>query len=153
MKKKLSLNETLIRSQRVYTPNELALLLHSKVDTIRRNWIKGGLKVLDGTKNPYLIRGSDAIEFIILKKKKRKIPINPGEFLCLRCHKSRKSIPELTIPRLSGKKMGNIQQVIIEGICVKCGCRMYYFTTVKQFQKLIKAGMSFKEGSNILYAK
>ena len=152
MTKKLSLNETLIRSQRVYTPNEIASLLNSSVNTIR-NWIKEGMKVLKGTKMPYLICGSDVIEFIRMKKKKRKIPINPGEFLCLRCHKSRKSVPELTIPRLSGKKMGFSQQIIIEGICVICGCRMYYFTTLKQFPKLSKEGMSFKEGSNILYTK
>ena len=149
MKKKLILNQTLIRSKRVYTPSELAVLLNCCVDTIR-NWIKQGLKVLEGTSMPYLIRGSDAIEFITAKKKKRKVPLNPGEFFCTRCNKSRKSDPKLIKPRITGKIIGNARQIIIEGICIECGCRMYYFTTDKHILKLIEEGMPVREGTYII---
>jgi len=55
------------------------------------NWIKAGLKIID-QKKPYLINGSDLIEFLNIRQKKRKHKCKLDEFYCFKCRLPRKPL-------------------------------------------------------------
>ena len=149
MNKKTRINHTLIKSRSVYITGELAKVLGVCRVTIR-NWIKKGMKVLDKEANPYLILGSDAREFIIKRKNRHKKPTKNNEFYCPRCKVPRLSDPEATVAKYTGKQFISSKQIIIYGICLICRCPLRYFSSDKHIKKLIEAGMSIKEGANIL---
>jgi len=150
MKKKTRIDHTNIRTRRIYTPVELAKLFNCTSATIR-NWIRSGMKIIEGHSKPYLIRGSEARAFILERRKSHKVLLNPGEFYCFRCKTSRASKPENTIIHLTGKIIDDSKQIIIKAICEVCGCRMNHFNIERNLQKLINAGMPIKEGTYILY--
>lgn len=147
--KKTAINHTIIRSKSVYSSPELASIMGVTQVTIR-NWIKQGMKVLDKNSNPYLILGSDARQFIICRKERHRKPTKIDEFFCPRCKAPRKSIPEYTIAKYTGKQFKTSPQVIIQGICADCSCRLRYFSSEQHLKILIDSGMKIQEGSNIL---
>jgi hypothetical protein len=149
MNKKIRINHTLISSKTVYSGPELATLLGVTPATIR-NWLKLGMKELDKHSNPHLIQGAHAREFIIQRKSNHKRPTKITEFYCPRCKAARNSIPEQTIAKLTGKSFKSSMQVIIYGKCSICGCPLRYFSSEKHLKILMDAGISVKEGANIL---
>ena len=69
-----------------YTIKELSDLLNVDKKTILR-WISQGLKIVDGSRRPILINGSDLKEFVKAKDAKKKITMNRNQFYCLSCKK------------------------------------------------------------------
>jgi excisionase family DNA binding protein len=82
-----TIRHRLLKTHRSYTVDELARLLATHKNTIR-NWIKGGLPVIDD-KRPALIRGSELIGFLKARRTSAKRPCGPGFLFCLKCRSPR----------------------------------------------------------------
>lgn len=83
----MKINPQKIRTHRSYTIKELSELLGINKKTCSR-WIEKGLKVIDESKNPILISGSDLRQFLINRKIKKEIKLNRRQFLCFSCRKA-----------------------------------------------------------------
>jgi len=116
----------LIISSHIYTVEELAELLNVTPWTIRR-WIGLGHPVCG--RNPYLIRGRDAKDF--LKKKSKRVRLKDQEFYCLGC-KQPIRVPESDVTiEYTGRKLSPTKmQIIRTAICPKCGAKMNRFSSV-----------------------
>lgn len=124
-------NHRRIKSKFCYQFNELSEVLEVTSQTIQ-NWHKSGMEVLDDTSRPFLVMGFMVKKFLLERKKKRKIELNKGEFLCPRCMCSRKSKPDRITVEKTGRKLGNIEQIFIKGVCAVCGCNMIFFTSERK---------------------
>jgi excisionase family DNA binding protein len=125
MKKRYRLN--LIRAKRSYTVKEAAELLSVHVRTIQC-WIKGGLRVLDGSR-PFLMMGHELKSFLAVETQKQKRPLSADEFYCVRCRAAVKASGVETFP--TDKTMGRDKlAVILKGLCAVCGGKVNRFSTI-----------------------
>ena len=76
-------NPRLIKIHHSYTVEELAAALRVHKNTVR-NWIKGGLPIIDGGR-PALVHGADARAFLYARRVTSKQPCAPGELYCVHC--------------------------------------------------------------------
>lgn len=125
MKKRYRLNR--IRAKRSYTVKETAGLLVVHIRTVQ-SWIKGGLRVLNGSW-PFLIMGHELKSFLAVETQKQKSPLGADEFYCVRCRKAVKTSVVETIP--TNKTMGRDKlAVILKGFCALCGGKVNRFSTI-----------------------
>lgn len=118
-------NPRLITSRHSYTPEEIATLFHINKKTIFR-WLGDGLHPLEKNTRPLLIMGDELRHFLSEKMKKRKIPLQKGEYYCLKCKvpTRAKSGTEETAP--TGKTIGKNarKQFFQRGKCERCGTKV-----------------------------
>ena len=119
-----------LRKRSYYKTIELASTLGVSRSTIKY-WSHNGLSPINRTHFSWIYYGADVIDYIKLKNKKFKVPINPGEVYCMHCRKSRKVKLETLIIVKTGKKIGKsqIDQLDINGNCVMCGYRCGRFSS------------------------
>lgn len=145
-KKKRTYNTNLIRVKHCYTIKEIKELFGLKIRTVH-NWIKKGLKVVEGSTKPFYIMGEDLKLFLKERAKKRKsTPLKADEFFCPKCHGTRKSLPLMYHLELTGKKLGeNSKQVYIKGVCEECGQPLTRFSSDRNVKELMKRGLLITE--------
>lgn len=122
-----------IHSRRLYSTKELASLLEVTTKTVVC-WVKDGLKCLDDNSRIRFISGSDALDFILLKKTEKKCKLKAEEFYCTRCRTGRKSLPDKIEIVHTGLNIGKgLESIRIRGICEHCGCSINRFCTDKNY--------------------
>lgn len=122
-------------SARIYSTRDISRLFHVHVRTVQR-WYKLGLKTEDDNTRSRLVSGKDLKNFIEKQQNRHKHSLKPGEFFCLKCRQARRSLPENSTNTRTGKQVGkNSEQIIIHGICEKCGSRLCRFTTDTKEQR------------------
>lgn len=102
-----------IRADLSYDVPELARTLGVSVGTVW-TWLKHGLPALTAQR-PTLILGSDAKEFLAVRKAQTKRPLAPDELFCLSCKAPRKPYARLVqLDHAPGKPAR------ITGFCESC---------------------------------
>ncbi len=110
-----------IRSKTAYSTQEVGELLHVNRKTILR-WVKEGLLLIDPTKTPKLIMGSDLAAFIKAKRSRNQVKLNWNEFYCLGCRKAVVAKRGSERSEKTGKCIGseNREQTMIFALCKEC---------------------------------
>ena len=93
-------------------------------------WVRSGLKIID-QKKPYLINGSDLIEFLNTKQKKRKHKCKPDELFCFKCRLPRTS--QLNSVSITPR---NLHRLKISGRCAVCNTKMFKEASVQRCSEL-----------------
>jgi transposase-like protein len=148
-KKKRRHNPNLLRSRHSYTISEIA----EKYGVHRRTvdtWRKQGLQVIDESSKPFLVLGAEVRRFFQEKYDKRKHPLKPGEFFCLKCRRPRRSVQDQIKFEITDKRLGKYQQVILRGKCEVCNCNLFVFSSERKCPELMKTGMMLKEHEKTL---
>ena len=144
-------NANKVRARHTYSFLEISELFGIHLRTVQR-WGKRGLQVLDSTTKPYLVMGSDLIEFLKRERAKRRISLKDGEFYCSRCRDARKSIKDKFRIEETGRFLGKeSKQVMIRGECEDCGNQLYRLSSSKQIKILTEKGVLTKQGQLSLY--
>ena len=145
------LNPNRVRSKHTYTFLDISELFKRHIRTVQQ-WKERGLQVLDSTTKPYLVMGSDLIEFLKRERAKRRISLKDGEFYCSRCRDARKSIKDKFRIEETGRFLGKeSKQVMIRGECEVCGNQLYRFSSSGQIKFLTEKGVLTKQGQLSLY--
>ncbi len=105
-----------------YTMEELSNNLGVNKKTISC-WIASGLKIIEGSKRPILITGSDLKEFLRKKDAKKKVKLKRNESYCFHCKAARRA-KRGSIRTLKDKKIGE---------CSVCSGKMWRI--FKPYQK------------------
>ena len=110
-----------IRSKTAYSTQEVGELLHVNRKTILR-WVKEGLLLIDRTKTPKLIMGSDLEAFIKAKRSRNQVKLSWNEFYCLGCRKAVLAKRGSEHTEKTGKCIGseNREQTMIFALCKEC---------------------------------
>jgi len=127
MAKKYTLRR--IRNKRSYSFKELADLLDVHVRTVQA-WHKDGMPIIEGSKYPYLMLGSDAKAYLKDLQSKRQCKLQAGEFYCVACHKA---VTPLDLKIQSNNlKMGEGKESIsLIGKCPLCQNKVTRFDSRK----------------------
>jgi transposase len=127
-------NPRLIKKRHTYTVREIADLLGMHIGSVRRWIVAGNLIPIEGGSVPYLIYGENLVEFLAKKKQKRKCPLQPDEFYCMKCHCARKSTPTDLSIAYTANKIGKHNKYvgIRNGKCEVCGAKMFRFLTYEK---------------------
>ncbi|MBI5403372.1 MAG: helix-turn-helix domain-containing protein [Ignavibacteriae bacterium] len=150
MNKKRKYYPNSVKSRRSYTLKEIAEIYNLHIRTVQ-NWIKQGLKIIDMSHSPYLVLGQEVRDFLKAKKRNRKRSLKPGEFYCTRCHEPRRSIPKHISFNKTNKLLGkNEKQIIVIGVCMVCGNKLFLFSSQKKVAEMKKKGMKLIEKDKIL---
>lgn len=80
----MKINPQKINKHRSYTIKELASVLGVSEKTCFR-WIVDGLPVLDESRKPVFIMGSEIKEYLGRKSLKKKCPLKRKQFYCMHC--------------------------------------------------------------------
>ena len=114
-----------VHKDQSYTPEELMLLLRPPVKAAKTvyRWIEMGLKVVPGSKKPFLIRGSDLKKFHKNRGSEKKVKLGRYQFYCVTCKEARRA-KRGSIERFDNRKTG---------ICSVCGGKMS--KTIAPYQK------------------
>jgi hypothetical protein len=127
MRKKLNLS--LISVCREYSYTEIAELYNLHIRTIQI-WKKEGLNVVEGTKKPILVLGSELKKFLLERQLRYKKPLKIDEFYCTRCNEPRTSVPDKVFEEHSGKMIARNKELIYRrGVCIKCSCPLFRFSS------------------------
>lgn len=81
------INPRLIRLHRPYSVEDVARVLSVHKQSVR-NWIKGGLPIVDRTR-PVLMHGHELRAFLEGKRKAARRPCPPGTIYCFKCRQPR----------------------------------------------------------------
>jgi hypothetical protein len=93
-------------------------------------WRSERLKILTDEVKPYLVMGQDIRDFIKDRIRKRKKPLQPGQFFCPRCQQPRNSLAQHLRIEFTNRMLGPLhRQAIIKGICEVCGIRVSVFSS------------------------
>jgi hypothetical protein len=140
IKRRRTFNAKVFRPRRAYSFAEIAEMLGIHLRTVQL-WRKEGLKILaDGVK-PYLVMGRDIQDFLKDRIRKRKKPLQLGQFFCPRCQQPRNSLVRHLRVDFTNRMLGpRHRQAIIRGICEVCGIR------VSLFSSEVKAAQWYKNG-------
>ena len=117
----MTYNLSKIRSKTAYSTQEVGDLLHVNRKTILR-WLKEGLLLIDPTKTPKLIMGSDLEAFIKAKRSLHQVKLNWNEFYCLGCRKAVVAKRGSERSEKTGKCIGseNREQTMVFALCKEC---------------------------------
>jgi Zn-finger protein len=142
--KKHQPNHQLVKIHRNYTVEEIAILFGIHKNTVR-NWVKGGLPVIDD-KRPMLIRGCDLVEFLKARRAKNKRPCKPGQFYCLRCRAPKYPAGDMADYKPVTEKFGNLI-----AICPDCNAIMNQRVSLARIGRIGgKIDISFEEAQRHL---
>lgn len=118
-----------VKARHSYSFAEVAELYGVHQRTVRQ-WRKEGLRVLDEASKPFLVMGADVRQFLIERSRRRKRPLQPGQFFCPRCRQARRSRPDAVTVEVTARRMGaTARQAFIRGICDTCGQRLLLFSS------------------------
>jgi len=112
------INPRRAKLHRSYDVGELADRLGVHKNSIRQ-WIKGGLPVVDGTR-PVLILGSDFQAWWGKRTKARKRPCQPGQMLCFKCREPKVPALGMVDYVATNAATGNLK-----ALCETCGTAMH----------------------------
>jgi hypothetical protein len=115
MKRNINLNR--IKKNYAYSINDIGESFGKHKNTVC-NWIKEGLKTIDG-KKPFLIHGSDLREFLEQKQNARKSKCKDDELFCTKCQKPQKPWGNLVDVFIRAKN-----KVRLQGLCAVCECKI-----------------------------
>lgn len=119
-----------VKIHRNYTIDEAAELLQVHPNTVR-NWIKGGLPLIDDQR-PYLILGKDLAEHIRAKRASAKRPCGPGQMYCFRCRSPRNALNQSAELKLHTETRGELIAA-----CAVCGTSMHRQCNPQRLQCVI----------------
>jgi hypothetical protein len=127
-------NPRLAKIHRSYTVEEIAALYSVHRNTVRQ-WIKGGLPVVD-QRRPVLVLGAALAEHLRIKRTVNKRPCRPGEIYCMRCREPR-------VPAGANVRYHPITptQGNLVGLCPNCSAGLYRrvsATNLGQFEGLLR---------------
>jgi hypothetical protein len=108
-------NHRRVKIHRNYTVGEIAVLLGTHKNTVRR-WIETGLPICD-EKRPILILGHDLASFLQARRAKNKQTCRPGEIYCVRCRAPKFPAGGMAEYQPSTQNLGNLI-----AICPDCEC-------------------------------
>ena len=80
-------NPRLAKVHRSYSVEEAARTLGIHKNTARA-WIKQGLATID-SRRPMMIYGADHRNFLEVRRSRRRVKLEPGQFYCCRCRLTR----------------------------------------------------------------
>jgi hypothetical protein len=140
MSKKYELRK--VKSKRSYTFKEIAEIYEIHIRTVQ-SWHSEGLQPLDGSRNPYLIMGSEVKRFLKQKTQSRKTKLKDNEFFCMKCRIGVMPL-DVHIEAKGIKLGGNKTSVRLVGKCPKCS------STVNRFGS--KLTYKNEEKSNTVWA-
>ena len=112
------INPRCAKLHRSYTAHELAERLDVHKNTVRQ-WIKGGLPVVDGTR-PVLILGSDFQAWWGKQRKAAKRPCQPGQMYCFKCREPKAPALGMVDYVATNAATGNLK-----ALCETCGTSMH----------------------------
>lgn len=110
-------NHRHVKIHRSYTVEEVSDLFGIHKNTVRE-WIRGGLSVLDD-KRPMLLAGQDISDFLQARRTKNKRRCHPGELYCVRCR-----APKFPAGGMSDCVPVNETTSHLTAICPDCYCMM-----------------------------
>ena len=131
MKKKRTYNTRLIKRNRSYTVQGIAVLFQLHENAVRR-WVGHGLACIDDQK-PQRVRGDMLAAFLNAQQSKRKQPCGALEMYCCKCRKPR-PIWENTVDLI----ILNPKQMNITGLCGECGTPMFKAGSIKKLSEYHK---------------
>lgn len=111
------INPRCAKLHRSYTAHELAERLGVHKNTVRQ-WIKGGLPVVDGTR-PILILGSDFQAWWGKQRKAAMRPCQPGQMYCFKCREPKAPALGMVDYVATNAATGNLK-----ALCGTCGTAM-----------------------------
>jgi hypothetical protein len=114
-----------IKRHRAYTVWEAASITRCHRNTVRM-WIKLGLPVVAGLR-PFLILGTDIVEFLKQRSIRRKCKCRPGEIYCLRCRDAVAPAERMADFERQTDKIGRLV-----GLCPNCGTVIYRCVSVER---------------------
>ena len=126
--KKRNYNTRLIKRDLSYTIQEVAELYGLHPQAVRR-WINIGLRTIDGLK-PFLIHGSDLINFLNGRQSGRKQKCQPHEFYCCRCRLPRRAQKNEVKVENRSRKLLNLSAV-----CEACDTQMNKAGSVRRLHE------------------
>ena len=145
MAKKRTFNPRLIKARHAYSFEEVARVYGVHHRTVQE-WRKEGLRVLEEASRPFLVMGVDVQGFLRERQRKRKHPLQPGEFFCSKCRCARRSVPGAFLIEITQKRLGKQSwQAFIRGICAVCGQRLLLFSSDKKVAELRQGGLLLSE--------
>lgn len=112
------INPRLAKLHRSFSVFELADLLGVHRNTVRQ-WIRGGLPVLDGAK-PILIIGGEFQAWWAKRTKARKRPCEPGQMYCFKCREPKAPALGMVEYTPANPVTGNLK-----ALCETCGTLMH----------------------------
>lgn len=112
------INPRCAKLHRSYDVGELADRLGVHKNSIRQ-WIKGGLPVVDGTR-PVLILGSDFQLWWGKQRKAAKRPCQPGQMYCFKCREPKAPALGMVDYVATNAATGNLK-----ALCETCGTPMH----------------------------
>jgi hypothetical protein len=115
--KKRHPNYRRVKRHRSYTVEEIAGLLTTHKNTVRR-WVKAGLSTCD-EKRPTLISGYQLAAFLQARRARNKQTCQPGEMYCVRCRAPKVPAGDMADYVPVTEKVGNL-----EAICPDCNSIM-----------------------------
>ncbi len=144
-KRKRTFNARIFRPRRAYSFTEIAEMLGIHPRTVQR-WHKEGLKILPDEVKPYLVMGRDIRDFLKDRIRKRKKPLQAGQFFCPRCQQPRKSLAQHLRIEVTNRMLGPChRQAIIRGICEVCGLRVTLFSSERKAAQWYNNGLIVSE--------
>ena len=144
-KRRRTFNTKVFRSRRAYSFTEIAELLGIHLQTAQR-WHIEGLKILTDGVKPYLVMGRDIQDFLKDRIRKRKKPLQQGQFFCPRCQQPRNSLAQHLRIEVTNRMLGPChRQAIIRGICEVCGVRLSLFSSERKAAQWHKNGLLLSE--------
>ena len=112
------INPRRAKLHRSYSAQELAERLDVQKNTVRQ-WIKGGLPVVDGTR-PVLILGSEFQAWWGKQRKAAKRPCQPGQMYCFKCREPKAPALGMIEYTPANAATGNLK-----ALCETCGTMMH----------------------------
>jgi len=122
-------NPNLAKKHFSYSIQEVAELYGVHPHTVRE-WIKKGLRVIDGQR-PVLIQGAVLREFIQDMNKHKKRPCADNELYCLSCRKPQVPLGEMVDYVPSDDRKG-----CLIGLCPNCERTINRFATLNSIDQL-----------------
>jgi len=128
-KHKRTYNIGIIKKTYSYKIEEIANLFGIHKGTVRQ-WCKDGLKKVDKFR-PFLIRGSDIVEFLREKQSRKKRKCLPDELYCFRCRLPRRPKDMKVIIEMRTKKVG-----LMKGLCSACNSKINKSISAKKLEEI-----------------
>jgi len=149
-KKKRNYNARIFKARRAYSLAEIAEILDIHIRTVQL-WKKEGLKILDDKRKPSLVMGRDIRDFLISRLRKRKKPLQRGEFFCPKCHEPRRSLPEMLRVEITQRRIGKAyKQAFLHGTCGVCRHPLLLFSSDRKIEEWRKTGLILAEPMKVL---